>query len=153
MLLNPFRLLRRMLGRVKRATWDATGTLRDFLAYAWIQHRHAARRLDGPAIRLSHINFKNAHYLEKAMLCGYDRTPELDQCYASLVRYLDSPAGPEDDCYLYLRKLAHEYEHYPSGFKCFMRDTQSSRGQNPTRRRCARSSCSAARRAASRPAP
>ena len=122
MTLNPVVLLRRLLGRAKRAIWDATLTLRNFLAYAWVQHRHAARRLDGPAIRLSHINFKNAHYLEKAMLCGYSRTAELDQCYASLLRYLDSPVGPEDDCYLYLRKLAHEYERYPSDFRCFMRD-------------------------------
>ncbi len=122
---NPLVAIRRALGRLKRSTWDKTGVLRLFLRYAWIQHGHAARRGEGPVSRISHINFKNAHYLEKAMLCGYARTPELDACYAALTRYLDSPEGMADDCHFYLRKLAHEYERYPDGFVCFMHAAQA----------------------------
>lgn len=120
MTFSPLLPFRRALGRLKRATWDATGTLRRFMRYAWVQHRHAAVRERGPANRLSHINFKNAHYLEKAMLCGYPRTAELDACHAALSRYLNSPEGMADDCYFYLRKLELEYERYPDGFVCFM---------------------------------
>ncbi len=115
--------LRRWIGRTghlpPRDFWP---TLFDFLRYAFVQARHAAKRRRGNSAVDSHLNFKRAHYLEKAMLCDYGRSGELDASYAAMTRYLKSPLGLEDDCYLYLQKMAKEYEDYPEGFRCYMHD-------------------------------
>jgi len=97
-------------------------TLAFFLKYAWVQAAHAARRSRGGGDLASHLNLKRTHYLEKAMLCGLDRTDELDAIYRDLKAYLESPAGPEDECYLYMMKMLKEYEGYPDGFKCYMHE-------------------------------
>lgn len=99
---------------------DFWPTLLHFLHYAFIQAGHAARRSTGNTDVLSHLNFKRAHYLEKAMLYQYDRSPDLDASYKELKGYLDSDLGKEDGCYLYLNKLAEEYSGYPDGFTCYM---------------------------------
>lgn len=101
---------------------DFWPTLVHFLVYAIVQARHAAKRnrRDGDRAADSHLNFKLAHYLEKAMLCDYGRSPELDQACESLRAYLDTAEGRTDDCRLYLMKLVKEYEAYPDGFRCFM---------------------------------
>jgi len=101
---------------------DFWPTLIHFLCYALTQARHAARRNRVGADRAvnSHLNFKRAHYLEKAMLCDYGRSTELDKICADLRRYLDTPEGRSDDCSFYLMKLVKEYETYPEGFRCFM---------------------------------
>lgn len=101
---------------------DFWPTLLGFLRYAFVQAGHAAKRQSGNFAVESHLNFKHAHYLEKAMLCDYGRSEELDASYAAMTRYLESPLGLEDDCYLYLQKLAKEYEDYPDGFRCYMHD-------------------------------
>ncbi len=97
-------------------------TLILFMHYAWLQAVHAARRERPSGDVRSHLNFKRAHYLEKAMLCGSSRTHELDAIFDELKVYLASPAGLEDDCYLYLLKMLNEYEGYPDRFVCYMHD-------------------------------
>jgi nitroreductase len=101
---------------------DFWSTLASFLIYALRQSVRAARREDGSAALASHINFKRAHYLEKAMLCEYSRSLELDENYNLLRSYLDTPEGGSDDCHGYLVKIAREYERYPTTFRCFMLD-------------------------------
>jgi|GEM_PF-185305 len=103
---------------------DFWPTLAHFIHYAFVQAAHAARRGKGNADVLSHLNFKRAHYLEKAMLCEYERSADLDASYQELRRYLDSDLGKEDGCYLYLHKLAEEYAGYPDTFNCFMHKIQ-----------------------------
>jgi len=99
---------------------DFWPTLLHFIKYAFVQAIHATRRKRGNTDMLSHLNFKRAHYLEKAMLCEYERSPDLETSYHDLKHYLDSDLGKEDDCYLYLNKLADEYADYRDTFKCFM---------------------------------
>lgn len=101
---------------------DFWPTLLYFIRYAFIQAMHTTRREKGSTDVLSHLNFKRAHYLEKAMLCEYERSAELDISYKELKHYLNSDQGKNDDCYLYLNKLAEEYQGYPDTFKCFMHE-------------------------------
>ncbi len=121
--------MRNFTNRWIARTWripprDFWPTLIQFLGYAFVQALHAVRRSDRSINRNvdSHLNFKRAHYLEKAMLCQYERTDELDSSFALLESYLETPQGIEDDCYLYLRKILEEYRAYPDGFRCYMRD-------------------------------
>ena len=117
--------IRRWVGRTRHIPpRDFWPTLLHFVHYAFVQAGHAARRSQGNADVLSHLNFKRAHYLEKAMLCEYERSPDLDASYRELKRYLDSDQGKEDGCYLYLNKLAEEYAGYPGDFACFMHKVQ-----------------------------
>jgi nitroreductase len=100
-------------------------TLILFMHYAWLQAVHAAKRERPGGSLESHINLKRTHYLEKTMLCGSDRTEELDFIYRNLKAYVESPAGPEDDCYLYMVKMLQEYECYPDKFNCYMHGVSS----------------------------
>lgn len=102
-----------------RAFWS---TLVSFFVYSLRQARRAVGRERGDARLASHVIFKRAHYLEKAMLCEYPRSAELDENYRLLSAYVNSPQGEKDDCYRYLVKLTKEYEHYPHRFRCFMLD-------------------------------
>src|SRR5262245_56963008 len=95
-------------------------TLILFLHYAFVQAARAVGREGPEGLVASHINLKRTHYLEKAMLCDYGRTPELDTIFGDLKTYLESPASLEDDCYLYMMKILKEYEDYPDGFSCYM---------------------------------
>jgi nitroreductase len=115
--------LKRWIGRCGRIPprnfWP---TLIFFTLYAWRQALHAAGRDGRHGDVNSHINLKRTHYLEKAMLCDTGRTDELDRIYRDLKAYVDGPAGPEDDCYLYMVKMLREYESYPTSFACFMHE-------------------------------
>ena len=97
-------------------------TLLAFFRYAFRQASLATRRETGSREFVSHLHYKHAHYLEKAMLCEYPRSPELDASHAALKAYVASPEGQRDDSRWYLRKLIDEYEQYPSGFRCYMLD-------------------------------
>lgn len=95
-------------------------TLLHFLVYGWRQASRASLRVtDDPALE-SHVNFKRAHYLEKAMLCEYSRSPELDENFRNLRQYVESHNAGNVDCHRYLRKMLNEYCDYPDGFKCYM---------------------------------
>lgn len=107
-------------GRIPpREFWS---TLLFFLYYAWRQALHASRRYRRGGDVDSHVNLKRTHYLEKAILCDTGRNAELDRICADLKAYLAGPRGPEDDCYLYMMKMVREYEGYPDGFSCYMRE-------------------------------
>lgn len=113
--------------RLLAATWRIPprhfwSTLIDFLAYAVRQAYRASCREGGDGRLPSYVNFKRAHYLEKAMLGEHPRTAELDECFRLLSSYVVSEQGRQDDCHAYLDKLAKEYATYPSGFKCYMLD-------------------------------
>ena len=71
----------------------------------------------------SMINFKRAHYLEKAMYCETPKNNTYDLIHRQLTNYLISEDGKNDVCFKYLEKLRKEYEDYPNNFKCFMLKT------------------------------
>ena len=71
----------------------------------------------------SMINFKRAHYLEKAMYCETPKNNTYDLIHSQLTNYLISEDGKNDVCFKYLEKLRKEYEDYPNNFKCFMLKT------------------------------
>lgn len=75
----------------------------------------------------SMINFKRAHYLEKAMYCETPRNKNLDLIHTNLSHYLKSKNGKDDDCFSYLEKLRKEYDKYPNNFKCFMLKIEKSK--------------------------
>tara|TARA_B100000579_G_C22808542_1_gene843897 strand:+ start:726 stop:1751 length:1026 start_codon:yes stop_codon:yes gene_type:complete len=75
----------------------------------------------------SMINFKRAHYLEKAMYCETPKNNNLDFTHRQLTNYLISEDGKNDVCFRYLEKLRKEYEDYPNNFKCFMLKTKKNR--------------------------
>ena len=70
------------------------------------------------------INFKRAHYLEKAMYCENPKNKTLDLIHRQLSSYLISEDGKNDVCFKYLEKLRKEYEDYPNNFKCFKLKTK-----------------------------
>tara|TARA_Y100000991_G_C21943947_1_gene336619 strand:+ start:398 stop:1351 length:954 start_codon:yes stop_codon:yes gene_type:complete len=72
----------------------------------------------------SMLNYKRAHYLEKAMYCELEKTNDLNIIHKELSKYLETDEGVQDDCYLYLEKLRKEYLDYPDNFKCFMLSTK-----------------------------
>ena len=72
----------------------------------------------------SMLNYKRAHYLEKAMYCELEKSKDLNIIHKDLSEYLDTDEGKKDDCYIYLEKLRKEYLDYPENFKCFMLSTK-----------------------------
>ena len=72
----------------------------------------------------SMLNYKRAHYLEKAMYCELEKSNDLNIIHKDLSDYLETEEGVKDDCYLYLEKLRKEYLDYPDNFKCFMLSTK-----------------------------
>jgi nitroreductase len=95
-------------------------TLIHFVCYGWRQAiRATARDKPDPSLA-SHLNFKRAHYLEKAMLCEYPKSAELDASFGELRRYVESEGGADADCNRYLRKMLSEYGGYPESFRCYM---------------------------------
>lgn len=117
--MNIYRWLEALHRLPPRNFWS---TFASFLVYAIRQGTRASRRSRGGGHLASHLNFKRAHYLEKAMLCEYPRSPELDENFRLLRAYIDSPEGQADDCRRYLIKIIQEYSLYPTAFRCFMLD-------------------------------
>lgn len=62
-------------------------------------------------------SLKRAHYLEKAIYSGQDRTVGLDACCEGLKGYICGD-GKADPMRWYMSKLVREYEGYPAAFKC-----------------------------------
>jgi len=94
-----------------------------FLGYGWRQFRLYLkyRKLEDPFFE-SCVNYKRAHYLEKAMYCELPRSETLNQIYRGLHDYVESQTIDTEPNIGYLRKMVREYSAYPDTFRCFMLD-------------------------------